>query len=145
MPHAVLVRLQEALGAAVTTDVVALDATREDRSGWRSEAVPIAVVHAASVADVQATMRIAHASGTPVVPRGAGTGLAGGAIASPGAIVLDMSRMNRILEISESDELAVVEPGVLNGDLKAGSLTVAAGSRMRGRAEFGWDEKGGKG
>jgi glycolate oxidase len=117
MPHAVLVRLQEALGAAVTTDVVALDATREDRSGWRSEAVPIAVVHAASVADVQATMRIAHASGTPVVPRGAGTGLAGGAIASPGAIVLDMSRMNRILEISESDELAVVEPGVLNGDL----------------------------
>ena len=34
--------------------------------------------------------------------------------------------------------------GVLNGDLKAGSLTVAAGSRMRGRAEFGWDEKGGK-
>jgi hypothetical protein len=34
---------------------------------------------------------------------------------------------------------------VLNGDLKAGSLTVAAGSRMRGRAEFGWDEKGGRG
>ena len=62
-------------------------------------------------------MRIAHATGTPVVPRGAGTGLAGGAIASPGAIVLDVSRMNRILEISEADELAVVEPGVLNGDL----------------------------
>ena len=39
----------------------------------------------------------------------------------------------------------LLQTGVLNGDLKAGSLTVAAGSRMRGRAEFGWDEKGGGG
>ena len=112
-----LARLQDALGASVTTDPDALDATREDRSGWRSATPPLALVHAASVADVQAVMRIAHATGTPVVPRGAGSGLAGGAIASPGAIVLDVSRMNRILEISEADELAVVEPGVLNGDL----------------------------
>ena len=117
MPTDALARLQDALGASVTTDPAALDATREDRSGWRSATPPLALVHAASVADVQAVMRIAHATGTPVVPRGAGTGLAGGAIASPGAIVLDVSRMNRILEISEADELAVVEPGVLNGDL----------------------------
>ncbi len=117
MPTDVLARLQDALGASVTTDPAALDATREDRSGWRSATPPLAVVHAASVDDVQAVMRIAHATGTPVVPRGAGTGLAGGAIASPGAIVLDVSRMNRILEVSEADELAVVEPGVLNGDL----------------------------
>jgi glycolate dehydrogenase FAD-linked subunit len=117
MPHSVLIRLQDALGASVSTDPAVLDATREDRSGWRSATPPFAVVHAASVADVQAVMRIAHETSTPVVPRGAGTGLAGGAIASPGAIVLDVSRMNRILEISEADELAVVEPGVLNGDL----------------------------
>jgi len=117
MPTDVLARLHDALGASVTTDPAALDATREDRSGWRSATPPLAVVHAASVDDVQAAMRIAHASGTPVVPRGAGTGLAGGAIASPGAIVLDVSRMDRILEVSEADELAVVEPGVLNGDL----------------------------
>ncbi len=117
MPIDVLARLHEALGASVTTEPAALDATREDRSGWRSATPPLALVHAASVDDVQAVMRIAHATGTPVVPRGAGTGLAGGAIASPGAIVLDLSHMNRILEISEADELAVVEPGVLNGHL----------------------------
>lgn len=117
MPIDVLARLQDALGASVSTDPAALDATREDRSGWRSVTPPLAVVLAASVDDVQAVLRIAHATGTPVVPRGAGTGLAGGAIASPGAIVLDLSRMDRILEISEADELAVVEPGVLNGDL----------------------------
>lgn len=116
MSH-VVAQLQEALGASVSLDPDTLEATREDRSGWRSATPPLAVVHAASVDEVQRVMRIAHASGTPVVPRGAGTGLAGGAIASPGAIVLDLSRMNRILEISEADELAVVEPGVVNGDL----------------------------
>ena len=117
MSHTVVARLQHALGAAVTTDPGALEATRDDRSGWRSASLPIAVVHPTSVAQVQTAMRLAHATATPVVPRGAGTGLAGGAIASPGAIVLDLSRMNRILEISDADELAVVEPGVLNGDL----------------------------
>jgi glycolate oxidase len=117
MPHAVATLLHDALGSAVSLAPADLDATREDRSGWRSATRPIAVVHAASVGEVQAVMRIAHDTATPVVPRGAGTGLAGGAIASPGAIVLDLSRMNRVLEISEADELAVVEPGVLNGDL----------------------------
>ncbi|HZW41354.1 MAG TPA: FAD-binding oxidoreductase, partial [Agromyces sp.] len=117
MPHDVVSQLQDALGASVSVGAEALEATREDRSGWRSPTPPLAVVHPASVDEVQAVMRIAHATGTPVVPRGAGTGLAGGAIASPGAIVLDLSLMNRILEISEADELAVVEPGVLNGEL----------------------------
>jgi glycolate oxidase len=117
MPNEVVSQLQRALGASVSTDRAALEATREDRSGWRSATLPLAVVHAASVGEVQAVLRIADATSTPVVPRGAGTGLAGGAIASPGAIVLDLSRMNRIIEISEADELAVVEAGVLNGDL----------------------------
>lgn len=117
MPHAVVSLLQDALGAAVSTADEDLEASREDRSGWRSATPPIVVVHATSVAEVQQAMRIAHQTGTPVVPRGAGTGLAGGAIASPGAMVLDLSRMNRVLEVSEADELAVVEPGVLNGDL----------------------------
>jgi len=47
--------------------------------------------------------------------------------------------------IDAASRVELLQTGVLNGDLKAGSLTVAAGSRMRGRAEFGWDEKGGKG
>jgi cytoskeletal protein CcmA (bactofilin family) len=47
--------------------------------------------------------------------------------------------------IDAAARVELLQTGVLNGDLKAGSLTVAAGSRMRGRAEFGWDEKGEKG
>ncbi len=46
--------------------------------------------------------------------------------------------------IDAAARVELLQTGILNGDLKAGSLTVAAGSRMRGRAEFGWDEKGAK-
>ncbi|MBM7504399.1 FAD-binding oxidoreductase [Agromyces aurantiacus] len=117
MPADVVEQLIDLLGDAVIADGPAMQAVREDRSGWRSPHPPLAIVHAGSVEDVQAVMRVASASGTPVVPRGAGTGLAGGAISSLGSIVLDLSRMDRILEISDVDELAVVEAGVLNGDL----------------------------
>ncbi|GGI47891.1 glycolate oxidase [Agromyces flavus] len=117
MPTAAVDQLTSLLGDAVVTGGPELAAVREDRSGWRSPHPALAVVHAASVEDVQAVMRIASSTGTPVVPRGAGTGLAGGAISSDGSIVLDLARMDRILEISEVDQLAVVEAGVLNGDL----------------------------
>ncbi|MEU6199305.1 FAD-linked oxidase C-terminal domain-containing protein [Streptomyces sp. NPDC047061] len=53
----------------------------------------------------------------PVVPRGAGTGLSGGAAAGEGSLVLDLSGMNRVLELSPQDQLAVVEPGVITADL----------------------------
>jgi cytoskeletal protein CcmA (bactofilin family) len=46
--------------------------------------------------------------------------------------------------IEAASRVELLDSGVLNGDLKAGSLTVAAGSRMRGQVEFGWEEKGGK-
>jgi cytoskeletal protein CcmA (bactofilin family) len=46
--------------------------------------------------------------------------------------------------IDAAARVELLQTGILNGDLKAGSLTVTAGSRMRGRAEFGWEEKGGK-
>ncbi|MCD1572038.1 FAD-binding oxidoreductase [Agromyces mediolanus] len=119
MSNEVVQQLIAELGGAVVLDEAALEASREDRSGHRAAERPLAVVRPGSIAEVQTTMRIAHASRTPVVPRGAGTGLAGGAIASPGAIVLDVSGMDRVLEIDEDDELAVVEPGVLNGALNA--------------------------
>lgn len=114
-----LERLHAELGDRVRTDDVALTAAREDRSGWRSRTAPLAVVEATSIDDVVATLRIASATRTPVVPRGAGTGLAGGAIGEEGSIVLSLERMNRILSVDVADELAVVEPGVLNGDLNA--------------------------
>lgn len=109
--------LRAELGEAVRTDSATLAAVRSDRSGHVAPAAPLAVVEAGSVADVQATLRIASAHGTPVVPRGAGTGVAGGAIGSAGEIVLSTARMTRILEVAADDLLAVVEPGILNGDL----------------------------
>ncbi|MFC4034823.1 FAD-binding oxidoreductase [Streptomyces polygonati] len=100
-----------------STDPATVDAHRLDRSGWVPEGQPLGVALAESVADVRAVLRHAHATGTPVVVRGAGTGLSGGAGATDGSIVLDLSRMNRITEISAADQLAVVQPGVITADL----------------------------
>jgi glycolate oxidase len=71
------------------------------------------------VAGVQTVLRLAHATGTPVVPRGAGSGLCGGATALDGGIVLGLERLTTIREISPLDEVAVVEAGVFVADLSA--------------------------
>lgn len=113
----VLARLRAELGDRVDTDPAAIEAARADKSGHASSGPPLAVVHAASAADVQATLRIAHATATPVVTRGAGTGLAGAANAGPGEIALSVRAMDRIVEVRPDDLLAVVEPGILNADL----------------------------
>ena len=115
--HAAVSQLIAALGDVVTTAPDELEAARADRSGHISAGAPLAVVHATSVEHVQQVMRIASETRTPVVTRGAGTGLAGAANAGPGEIVLSTLAMNRVLEISADDEIAVVEPGVINGDL----------------------------
>jgi len=115
----VLNRLHAELGDRVDTTPAVLDAARADRSGLLAEGRPIAVVLAESIADVQAVCRIADETRTPLVPRGAGTGLAGGAIGGAGTIVLSTERMTRILEVSPANRLAVVESGILNGDLNA--------------------------
>ncbi|WP_179498938.1 FAD-binding oxidoreductase [Leifsonia sp. AK011] len=109
--------LRDELGDAVSFDADALDATRRDKSGYESEAAPLAVVTPRTIEHVQAVMRIATATRTPVVVRGAGTGLAGAAVAGAGEIVLSMLAMNRLLEVSRDDELAVVQPGIINAEL----------------------------
>jgi glycolate oxidase len=106
-------------GTVVLTDPAALDAARTDKSGWTAPGGPVAVVEARTVEHVQAVLRTCSALGVPVVPRGAGTGLAGGANGTEGSVVLSVARMDRILGVSTQDEYAVVEPGVLNGDLNA--------------------------
>jgi len=112
-----LARLQAELGSIVSVHPAELTAMRADKSGWVAAGMPLAVVHAQTVEHVQAVLRIASAGGVPVVTRGAGTGLAGGACGTDGSIVLSVAGMNRILEIRAEDELAVVEPGVINQDL----------------------------
>lgn len=110
--------LRAALPAhVVVTDAAALDATRADKSGHRSPAAPIALVAAETVEHVQTAMRWAHEHGVPVVPRAAGTGLAGGAIAGRGELVISVDSMRRVLDISLIDQSCVVEPGIRNADL----------------------------
>ena len=111
--------LRDALGDIVDVTEDALEAARADSSGHRSPGRPLAVVHARTVAEVQQVMRIATETRTPVVVRGAGTGLAGGANAGPGEIVLSTTQMNRVLEVRQDDLIAVVEPGILNAELNA--------------------------
>src|SRR5260221_4126857 len=74
----------------------------------------VRVVFRRSTADVAAIVRIANRHGVPLVGRGAGTGLSGGAIPRAGGIVISFARMNRILEIDLDNERAVLEPGVVN-------------------------------
>ena len=75
------------------------------------------VVLAESAEDVAATVRLATRAGVPVVPRGSGTGLCGGAIPARGGVVIAMGRMNRVLSIDARNQRAVVEPGVINLNL----------------------------
>jgi len=78
---------------------------------------PTAVVFPRSREQVQAVVRACRAHGAPFVARGAGTGLSGGAIAHDGGVVVECSRLNRILAIDPVDRFAVVEPGVVNQEL----------------------------
>ena len=76
--------------------------------------MPAAVVFPRSAQQVAEAVCICADFGCPIVPRGAGTGLAGGCTPLAGGVVLMLTRMNRILEIRLRDALALVEPGVLN-------------------------------
>ena len=113
----VITLLRAAVGDDLSTDDTALESARRDKSGQRTAAPPLAVVTARSVEHVQSVLRIAHEHRIPVVPRGAGTGLTGGAMASGGELVLSTAAMTRVLEIDVADQIAVVEPGILNADL----------------------------
>lgn len=81
--------------------------------------LPDAVVLASSREDVAAALAIAEEHGVPVTPRAAGTGRTGGAVPVAGGIVLATHGMTNILEIDREDLVAVVQPGVILGDLHA--------------------------
>jgi glycolate oxidase len=105
----------------VTVGGIDLASRRTDRSGFIPEGLPAAVVFPRTAEEVSEVLRDASVAGTPVVPRGAGTGLAGGATAGAGSIVLDLSRMTG-LSISPADRIAHAEPGVIT----AGGLRCAS-------------------
>ena len=81
------------------------------------ESLPWAVVRPRSSREISEILKLANRERFPVVPRGAGTGMSGGSVPIQGGVVLSLERMNHILEIDDQDFIAVVEPGVITGDL----------------------------
>ncbi|WP_329464946.1 FAD-binding oxidoreductase [Streptomyces sp. NBC_01431] len=113
-----LERLREELPAdAVITDPDITGSYAHDMASFCAAGRPAVVVLPRTVEQVQHVMRTATALRVPVVPQGARTGLSGAANASEGCIVLSLVKMDRVLEISPVDRVAVVEPGVVNAVL----------------------------
>jgi len=113
--------LERQLGDIVGRDHVVTDPNRlvvyesDGLTAYRS--APRAVVLPDSTEEVAAVIRLLHGERIPVVPRGAGTGLSGGALPSPDGVVVGTARMNRVLAIDPANRLARVQPGVINARL----------------------------
>ena len=105
-------------GAPLLADPAGMEPYRRDRALDPDAGMPLAVVLPESTVHVQAVMRWASANGVPVTPRGAGTGLSGGATAVENGIVLSTERM-RAIHVDDATRMAVVQPGLLNAEVKA--------------------------
>ncbi|HZM57814.1 MAG TPA: FAD-linked oxidase C-terminal domain-containing protein [Acidimicrobiales bacterium] len=101
----------------VVVDVDILGSYRRDQAAFADAGEPAALVRAQKTSDVVEVLGIANRHGIPVITRGAGTGLSGGANAIEGCVVLSVAAMDRILDINVPRRLATVECGVLNGTL----------------------------
>jgi glycolate oxidase len=116
--------LVTALGVIVGADGVIDDpdvlvAYERDQAGFVPAGTPRVAVFPRCTEEVAAVLGLAHDRHLPVVPRGAGSGLAGGANALDGSIVLVLTRMDEILDIDGTEQTARVQPGVVNADLSA--------------------------
>ena len=115
---AFLAALRDTLpGLRLVTEAVDTEAYRWDETEYMHPGMPLGVAFPASTAEVSTIMRLATAHRVPVVPRGAGSGLSGGAIAVEGALTIVMTGMRAILEIDRENLLVVCQPGVINADL----------------------------
>jgi glycolate oxidase len=101
------------------TDQLDRETYRLDETAYLTAGLPGAVALPATTAEVAALMQLASAHGVAVVPRGAGTGLSGGAAGIEGALTIALTRMDRILDIDRANLCVAVQPGVINATLKA--------------------------
>jgi glycolate oxidase len=102
----------------VLTDPVAVERYRHDEAAWAPHEPPLCVVRATSSEEVRRTVAACAEAGVPIVPRGAGTGLSGGANSILGCVVISLEQMDRVIEIDATERLAVVQPGVVNDHLR---------------------------
>ncbi|TMC63800.1 MAG: FAD-binding oxidoreductase, partial [Chloroflexi bacterium] len=96
------------------TDPVDRESYRRDETAYLSTGLPLAVALPANTAEVSGLMRLAAQHRIPIVPRGAGSGLSGGAAGIEGALTIAMTRMNAILEIDKANLCVVTQPGIIN-------------------------------
>jgi len=106
-------------GVRLLTDEIDREAYRLDETAYLTAGLSAAVALPASTEDVAGLLRLASAHRVAVVPRGAGTGLSGGAAGIDGAVTIALTRMDRILEIDRDNLCVVTQPGVINATLKA--------------------------
>ncbi len=90
-----------------------------ESDGTAERGIPTVVVLPDSAEQVEAVVRVARRHGLPIVPRGAGTGLSGGAVPDSGGVLIGTARMRRLLELDVRNQFAIVEPGMVNAELSA--------------------------
>jgi glycolate oxidase len=105
-------------GIDVVDDPDVLASLGHDEAEWAPAGRAVAAVRPRSTEEVRRVVAACAQRDIPIVARGAGTGLSGGSNAVDGCVILDLSKMNRIVEIDAANMIAVVQPGVVNDDLK---------------------------
>jgi glycolate oxidase len=117
MPQTELIRQLRAIVGVPYVLVEKEDVIVYEQDGSIFQIMPEIVVLPGNVEEVSAVVKAAKHANVPIVPRGSGTGLAGGAVPAEGGIILSLARLNRILSIDVENRIAVVEPGVINVDV----------------------------
>jgi D-lactate dehydrogenase len=122
MPRELAPDTADALRRLLGTGGLLLDASERLAYGYdnsRRQGLPLAVALPTTAEQVQAIVRLCRAAKMPIVARGRGTNTTGASVPGDDALVVSFERMNRVLAIRPGDRVAVVEPGLLNGDLQA--------------------------
>ncbi|MFC1552304.1 FAD-binding oxidoreductase [Candidatus Latescibacterota bacterium] len=117
--ESICARLREIAGEQhVITDSEKLEPySHDETAGADYTFMPEVIVKPSSAAEISEIVKLANLRNFPVTPRGAGSGLSGGAVPGYGGVVLSLERMNNILEIDEQNMMAVVEPGVITNEI----------------------------
>jgi glycolate oxidase len=116
-------RLTAAIRAALPNlrlldDPIDRESYRNDETAYLHAGLPLAVALPDTTADVATLVKLAAEHRVPVVPRGAGSGLSGGAAGIEGGLTIALTRMNRVLDIDRANLVVVTQPGILNAELK---------------------------